>query len=71
VNPDERQLLELTARMISPTASPELRLSCNKFLRSGVGSKHALARLRIKADLLKLKGKPCAYLESFVRDFSK
>jgi hypothetical protein len=48
-----------------------IRIVLQKLFRSGVDSKLTLARLRMKADLLKLKGKPCAYLETFVRDFSK
>jgi hypothetical protein len=77
VNPDERQLLESTARSLLKLQDDiadrlaGIEIILQELFRSDVDSKLALARLRVKADLLRLKGKPCAYLETFVRDFSK
>jgi hypothetical protein len=67
VTREERDLLEATARFLlklqEQVAGMQIVLR-ELFLFSG-NREIALARLRIRADLLKMEGKPSAYLESF------
>ena len=72
VTEEERQLLEITARTalslkedISDRVAGIEAVLLALFLSNG-RTEIALARLKVQADLLKLKGMPSAYLNSFV-----
>jgi hypothetical protein len=72
VTREERQLLETTARIvlklkedISDRVAGIEAVLLALFLAQG-RTDIALARLRVQADLLKMKGTPSAYLSSFV-----
>jgi hypothetical protein len=76
VTPEERELLEITARSLLQLQQ-EIRDRVNgmeivlrELFCSNGRTAIALARIRIWADLLKLKGTPCTYLNSFVEEFS-
>jgi len=66
VTPEERELLETTARRLfkleEQVAAMQIVL-CELLVS---GEEVALARLRIRADLLKMKGTPSAYLNAFL-----
>jgi hypothetical protein len=72
VSPEERQLLELTARsllklerdILARVTGIETVLHA-LFVTKG-NTTLALARLRIQADLLRLKGTPSSFLSSFL-----
>jgi hypothetical protein len=72
VTQDERELLETTARGLLTLQEDILdrvkgmQIVLHELFRSRGQTDIALARLRIKADLLKLKGTPSAYLCAFV-----
>ena len=69
---DERQLLETTARtLLKLKEEASDRLSGIEAVLLALFLSHgrtdiALARLRVQADLLKMKGTPSAFLNSFV-----
>jgi hypothetical protein len=72
VTEEERQLLEITARTalslkedIGDRVAGIEAVLLALFLAHG-RTEIALARLKVQADLLKLKGMPSAYLNSFV-----
>jgi hypothetical protein len=72
VTEEERHLLETTARIalalkqdISDRVAGVEAVVLALFLAHG-RTDIALARLKVQADLLKLKGMPSAYLDSFV-----
>jgi hypothetical protein len=72
VTEEERHLLETTARIalalkqdISDRVAGVEAVLLALFLAHG-RTDIALARLKVQADLLKLKGMPSAYLDSFV-----
>jgi hypothetical protein len=74
VTPEERQLLEITARSVLKLKEDILdRVSGIEavlhalFLAKG-RTDIALARLRVLADLLALKGTPSAYISSFLAE---
>jgi len=66
VTRDERELLATTARSLlqleARVAGMEIIMRELLFSEEKV----ALARLRIRADLLRMEGKPSAYLDSFL-----
>jgi hypothetical protein len=72
MTPEERQLLEITARsllkleknILGRVAGIEAVLHA-LFVNEG-NTALALARLRIQADLLKMKGTPSPFLNSFL-----
>jgi hypothetical protein len=67
VTPEERELLETTARSLlkleEQVAGMQIIL-CELLLSKEA---MALARLRIRSDLLKMKGTPSAYLDAFLK----
>jgi hypothetical protein len=77
VSPEERQLLELTARsllkleqdIVSRVEGIELVLHA-LFVTQG-NTALALARLQIQADVLRLKGAPSAFLTSFLEQVNR
>lgn len=76
MTPEERELLETTARSLLKLQREihdrvnGMEIVLQELFRSNGRTDIALARIRIWADLLKLKGTPCTYLNSFVEDFS-
>jgi hypothetical protein len=72
VTEEERQLLEITARTaLSLKEDSSDRVAGIEAVLLALFLAHgrteiALARLKVQADLLKLKGMPSAYLNSFV-----
>jgi hypothetical protein len=72
VNPEERQLLESTARSVLRLQEDiadrltGIEVILRELFRSNERPELAIARLRLKADLLRLKGTPCAYLDAFL-----
>lgn len=64
---EERDLLEATARCLLKLQEQVagMQIVLRELFLFGGNKKIALARLRIRADLLKMEGKPSAYLESF------
>jgi hypothetical protein len=67
VTPEERQLLEATARSILDRVNGMEAVLHALFLAKG-RTDIALARLRVLADLHALKGTPSAYLDSFLAE---
>ena len=69
---EERELLETTARGLLKLQGDVLdrvngmQIVLQELFRSRGQTDIALARLRIKADVLKLRGEPSAYLCAFV-----
>ena len=76
MTPEERELLETTARSLLELQREihdrvnGMEIVLQELFRSDGQTAIALARIRIWADLLKLKGTPCTYLNSFVEEFS-
>jgi hypothetical protein len=66
---EERDLLEATARSLlmlqDRVAGMEMVLK--ELVHANGTTEIALARLRIRADLLRLKGTPSSYLDAFLR----
>ena len=76
MTPEERELLETTARSLLRLQQEihdrvnGMEIVLQELFRSDGRTAIALARIEIWADLLELKGTPCAYLNSFVEEFS-
>lgn len=71
MTPEERELLEITARSLLKLQHDFAdRVSGMDIVVHELGRNRdfALARLRVRADLLRMKGTPCAYLDAFVRN---
>lgn len=63
-----RSLLRLEREILPRVESIELIIKA--FFVSGGNPALALARLRIQSDLLKMKGEPSSYLNSFLEEAS-
>lgn len=76
MTPEERLLLETTARSLLKLQRhihdrvDGMEIVLREIFLSQGRTAIALARIRIWADLLELKGTPSAYLSSFIKDFS-
>jgi hypothetical protein len=71
VTPEERELLETIARSLLKLQQDFAgRVSGMDIVVHELARNRdfALARLRVRADLLRMKGTPCAYLDAFVRN---
>lgn len=72
MTPEERQLLESTARSVLRLQDDVvdrltgIEIILHELIRSSEEPVLALAKLRLAADLLRMKSTPCYYLDAFL-----